>query len=355
MNENLINFKILDCTLRDGSYVNDFQFTAEDTKVISKALEVIGFEYIEVGHGVGLGASEKTRNVAAASDKEYMEAAQEVLTTSKWGMFCIPGVASLDDVQLCSDMGMDFIRIGVNVTEVEKSEEFIKKAKKLNMEVCTNFMKSYVLEPLDFAKQARISLEYGSDVVYLVDSAGSMLPKEVKEYIEASKDLCKDIKLGFHGHDNLGLSVANSLLSAELGAHFIDTSLQGYGRSAGNTTTEQFLSAVVRSGYDIDLDPIAVMQAGEKLIRPLILKKGISSLDTVSGQAQFHSSYMPIVLKIAKEHRVDPRALIVELCKHDKMNAEEGLLASLAIKLSNQSKPSGPLLFDAYFGEEQNL
>tara|TARA_B100000212_G_scaffold209241_1_gene157982 strand:+ start:19701 stop:20768 length:1068 start_codon:yes stop_codon:yes gene_type:complete len=355
MNHQESSFDILDCTLRDGSYVNDFQFTAEDTKIISKALEDTGFNYIEIGHGVGLGASENTSNVAAATDLDYMKAAHDSLTKAKWGMFCIPGIASLDHLSLAADQGMQFVRIGVNVTEVEKSKDFIQKAKTLGMEVCTNFMKSYVLDPLNFSKQAQISLDFGSDYVYLVDSAGSMLPSEVSEYIKRTLDLCEGIKLGYHGHDNLGLSVANSLISVQLGAKLIDTSLQGYGRSAGNTSTEQFLSAIIRSGYSIDLDPLEVMHAGEKYIRPLILKKGISSLDTVSGQAQFHSSYMPLILKFAKKNRIDPRALIVELCKINKVDAPEELVSKIAKQISRSNPSSGDLFVDNYFGEEQNL
>ena len=347
------NFEILDCTLRDGSYVNDFQFTAEDTKVIAGAIQDLGFKYIEVGHGVGLGASENTKNVAASTDLEYMKAASEVISNSMWGMFCIPGIAELKHVEMAGNEGMNFIRIGVNVDEVEKSEKFIKKAKDLNMFVCTNFMKSYAMEPESFAEQVKKSSDYGSDVVYLVDSAGSMLPKEVETYLIACKDNCDTQKLGFHGHDNLGLSVANSLISVELGVYLIDTSLQGYGRSAGNTVTEQFLSALIRTGYKMDLDPIEVMRAGERLIRPLVSKKGISSLDTASGQAQFHTSYMPIITSISKKYKVDPRALIIELCKHDKMDAPEELVIKLAKDISNKYNQTGTLITDNYFGQEQ--
>lgn len=347
------NFEILDCTLRDGSYVNDFQFTSEDTKVIAKAIQDVGFKYIEVGHGIGLGASENTKNVAAATDLEYMEAANEVIDKSMWGMFCIPGIATLDHLEMAGSEGMDFVRVGVNVNEVEKSEEFIKKAKDLNLFVCTNFMKSYALKPKLFAEQVKKSVDFGSDVVYLVDSAGSMLPLEVEDYIQESMKECQDVKLGFHGHDNLGLSVANSLICVEMGVFLVDTSLQGYGRSAGNTVTEQFLSALIRSGYEMDLDPVEVMRTGEKLIRPLVAKKGISSLDTASGQAQFHSSYMPIITSYSKQYKVDPRALIIELCKHDKLDAPEDLVARLAEELSEQYSQSGTLITDNYFGEEQ--
>src|SRR3972149_9920356 len=130
--------KILECTLRDGSYVIDFQFTVEDTERIAGALDEVGFPYIEVGHGIGLGASQTGSNVAAAMDSQYMKAAARAVKRGKWGMFCIPGIDNLDHVRLSSDHGMNFIRIGTNVTEVDSSAPFIALARELGMEVYAN-------------------------------------------------------------------------------------------------------------------------------------------------------------------------------------------------------------------------
>ena len=112
------------------SYVNNFQFTEEDTEKISFDLDNAGFPYIEVGHGIGVGASEKGQYVAACSDVEYMRAANKAVNKNKWGMFCIPGVANLDHIRLAADEGMDFIRIGTDVTEVDQSKPFIELALK---------------------------------------------------------------------------------------------------------------------------------------------------------------------------------------------------------------------------------
>jgi 4-hydroxy-2-oxovalerate aldolase len=344
---------ILDCTLRDGSYVIDFQFTAADTETIARALDEVRFPYIEVGHGIGLGASEQGRNIAAASDREYMQAAAQAVSRGKWGMFCIPGIARLDHLRLAADHGMDFVRIGTNVTEVDSSAPFIALARELGMEVYANFMKSYALSPEEFASIAARSADFGAGMVYLVDSAGGMLPGEVRAYLRATRDEAPHVTLGFHGHNNLGLAVANSLVCAEEGVAMVDTSLQGFGRSAGNTPTEQFLSALVRSGYRPDIDPVEAMHLGETLVRPLIERRGLSSLDVAAGQAQFHSSYMPAVLNVAKRYRIDPRVLIIELCRHDKVNAPEDLLERLAADLQARHVALRALPWGAYYGEEQ--
>jgi 4-hydroxy-2-oxovalerate aldolase len=343
----------LECTLRDGSYVIDFQFTVESTESIGSALDLAGFPYIEVGHGIGLGASDLGQHVAAASDIEYMQAAAGSIQHNKWGMFCIPGIAKLDHVRMAADHGMDFIRIGTEVSKVESSEPFINLARELGIEVFSNFMKSYVVTPEEFGRLTTLAAGMGSQLVYLVDSAGGMLPSEIRSYIRAARAEAPGFPLGFHGHNNLGLSVANSLVCAEEGVEIVDTSLQGFGRSSGNTPTEQLIGALIRAGYTLPYDPLKVMSLGESLIRPLIEQRGLSSLDTASGLALFHSSYMPTVLKMAKRHRVDPRALILELCKHDNINAPEDLLDQLAIELKASNAAPKVLPWSNYYGEEQ--
>ena len=345
---------IMECTLRDGSYALDFQFTENDTEKIGRALDQVGFEYIEVGHGIGLGASESTDNVAAAADLEYMQAAQRAISKNKWGMFCIPGIATLDHVRMAADQGMDFIRIGTNVTEIDRSEEFIGLARDRGMEVFANFMKSYALSPEDFAKLARRSVTFGANLVYLVDSAGGMLPNKVREYLQATKSEIPGISLGFHGHNNLGLAVANCMVCAEENVTLIDSSLQGFGRSAGNASTEQLLCVLLKAGYHLRIDPILAMNVGESMIRPMIIQRGISSLDTTAGWALFHSSYMPTILHVAKKCRVDPRRLILELCAHDKINAPLELLTKLAKDLTSRGKHQAiSTSWGTYPGEEQ--
>jgi len=346
--------KVLDCTLRDGAYVLDFQFTESDTRAIAEALDSAGFRFIEVGHGLGLGATENTKHVAAASDTEYMQAAAQAVRTGKWGMFCIPGIGELDHLRIAADHGMDFVRIGTDVDKIDQSQPFIELARKLGIQVFSNFMKSYVLEPEDFAKLAARAIGFGSELVYLVDSAGGMMPNEVQAYLQAVHAEDRNIALGFHGHNNLGLAVANSLICLENGVELVDTSLQGFGRSAGNTPTEQLLSAASRAGFTVEVDPLSSMELGETFIRPLIEQRGLSSLDIVSGFALFHSSYMPTVLHCAKTNRVDPRKLIVEICKVDKVNLHKEMLEDLAKSLKATHSAPRILPWERYFGEEQS-
>lgn len=347
---------ILECTLRDGSYSINFKFTKHDTKNIICALESVGFEWIEIGHGVGLGASEKGPYVAAETDEAYMNCAAEHLKHAKWGMFCIPGIATLDHLRLANDYAMKFIRIGTNIEQAEQILPFIALAKKFGFFVCVNFMKSYAKTPHEFTQAALMAQSHGADLIYLVDSAGCMLPEQVKGYISQLKDASPNIKIGFHGHNNLGLAVANSLMAMEMGVEIIDTTLQGIGRSAGNTPTEQFICCLLAKGLKPAFDPIAVMDVGEQYITPLWKQQNVSSLDLVCGLAQFHSSYMNTIEHYSEIYRVDPRKLILLLCQHTKENAPKELVESLAQELQEKGiegcwKPH----FNHYFGNEQSL
>ena len=345
---------ILECTLRDGSYAVSFQFTEDDTREISGSLQKLGFSMIEGGHGSGLGASELGRGVAAETDETYLRAAAETLTTASWGMFCIPGIAELRHVDLAADHGMSFIRVGVNVEDRLDARPFVERARELGLYVCTNFMKSYVATPEEFAEIAAESESFGSDLVYLVDSAGGMFPEDVERYMDAVRNRSDTVQLGFHGHHNLGLGVANSLRAIDLGALVVDGSLQGFGRSTGNAPTEQLVASLVRKGHDLGIDPVAVMDCGEVHIQPLITSRGLSSIDMVAGFAQFHSSYMPVIERIATEYRVDPRRLIIAVCRNDRADAPEDLVRAEAERLAtDQIHGSWKPLYDHYVGGEQ--
>lgn len=324
---------LLEATLRDGSYAVNYSFTSADTSIICKELENAGFEYIEVGHGSGMNSSNKGLGVAAQTDEEYMDAAASALTRAKYGMFCIPGIARLEDIDTAARHNMGFIRIGTNVTDVKDSEAFIKKAKDYGMFVCANFMKSYALSPEGFAQQVKLSESYGADMVYVVDSAGGMFVEDIKSYYNEIRKV-SDIPLGFHGHDNLGLAVSNSLEAAKMGFDFVDCCLQGLGRSSGNASTELVAAAFLKMGFYTGVDFMKILDIGKKYIQPLITRRGLEPLDIILGYSEFHSSYMPLVHKYAVKFNVNPALLIIEMAKIDKVHVDETRLHEVAQKMA---------------------
>ena len=345
---------ILDTTLRDGSYAINFSFSASDTSIICSQLEDAGIEYIEIGHGVGLNASNVGYGEAAETDETYMKAASQVLKKAKYGMFCIPGIAQLKDVDLAGEYQMDFIRIGTNVNQVEQGEKFIAKAKKYNMFVCANFMKSYAMAPTDFATKVELAHQFGADMVYVVDSSGGMFSHAIRDYYHAIRDI-SDIPLGFHGHNNLSFALSNSLEAIQVGYDFVDSSLQGLGRSSGNTSTEELIAALLKLGYSVDIDFLKILNIGFTYINPLITSKGKHPLDIACGFADFHSSYMNIIHKYASKYAVDPVLLIIESSKYDKTDVNEEMIDQFAKNAKkDQLLYIGKYHFNRYIGREQD-
>ncbi len=329
---------ILEVTLRDGSYLIDFQFTAEDTATIAAALESIGFRWIEVGHGLGLNASQAGKGMAAATDEEYMEAAAQALKHAKWGMFFIPGIGREEDIRLAARYGMSFLRIGTNVTETAQAEPYIALAKELGLIVSYNAMKSYAVSPAEFGAVVAQVHKWGADIACLVDSAGSMDPDSVAAYLRAAKAESAS-PLGYHGHDNLSLAMANTLRAIEEGAVLVDSSLQGMGRSAGNTVTEVLVAILQRRGVVPHIDLKAAMDVGQGLIQPLLGKRGVDPMAVTGGLAKFHSSFTGKVQRYARKHDIDVRDLIVRLCQEDQVSAPDELLERLSHELATLKMP----------------
>lgn len=347
--------RILDCTLRDGSYAIDFRFTASDTEIIVAALDRAGIPLIEVGHGVGLGASRAGKGIAAESDEEYLAAAARGVTRAKFGMFCIPGIATLDDVDRAAAGGAGFLRIGTNVSEAHEAEPFITRAKRHGLEVMANFMKSYAMKPAEFAERVRLAESLGADAVYIVDSAGGMLADELDAYFAAIAEVTS-VPIGFHGHNNLGLAVAHSLHAVQRGATIIDGSLKGMGRSAGNAPTEQLIAGLIRMGISVGIDLIEILDIGEECVDPFLVPTSLRPLDVVAGFSLFHSSFMGTILKSASRHRIDPRKLIMAVCAVDTVNAPEELVERIARRIGSEEEQvlSGRYRLHQYFGSEQD-
>jgi 4-hydroxy 2-oxovalerate aldolase len=345
--------KILDTTLRDGSYATNFSFTQEETSNICAELQKANVEFIEIGHGVGFRGSEKGFGHAKHTDEEYLKAAKSVLSKSKFGMFCIPGIAKLDDIDLARKYEMDFIRIGTDVTKISESKEFIKKAKDSGMLVTANYMKSYAVSPKTFAKKVVLSEGYGADIVYVVDSAGGMFGNDLENYYDEIRKITS-IPLGFHGHDNLGLSISNSILAAELGFEIIDSSLQGLGRSSGNASTEVLIAALTKKNFSTGINFRKILEIGIKNIQSYA-SRGRMPLDIVAGLTDFHSSYMPHIEKISKKFNVDPISLMIEITKIDKVDLDLKNLENIATKLPSINASLGEEFnFDRYVGGEQD-
>ena len=125
-------------------------------------------------------------------------------------------------------------------------------------------------QPADvLVTQAKLMESYGADCVYVVDSAGAMVQSGVREKVSALKDALS-IEVGFHGHNNLGLAIGNTITALEAGADQIDGTLRGLGAGAGNAPTEVLTAVLNKMGIETGINLSILMDTAEEVIAPLM-------------------------------------------------------------------------------------
>lgn len=329
---------IIENTLRDGSYVIDFQFTKEQTYKVVSELDEMGFKYIEVGHGLGLGAYNNPKfGISAESDEVYIQTAREAAKKAKVVCFFIPGIGTVEDIRIAKSNGLDFIRCGINIHDFRKLKPYAEEAKKLGLTLAINLMKSYAVKSYEYSQIVQeIDSWQLADVIYLVDSAGCMFPTEVDEYIDRTRQSIST-PLGFHGHNNLSMGIANSIQAMHSGAIYVDTCVRGMGRSAGNAQTEIFIWALNKLGIDMGIDLYDLYQFADETLVPMMSKpQGLTSEEIHIGVSKFHTSFMSLVDKAAAEFNVSKKRLIKAASDVNCLNPTQELFDDVA-KLISQS------------------
>jgi 4-hydroxy-2-oxovalerate aldolase len=328
---------ILECTIRDGGYAIDFQWSRDEIEQIVAQLAAVGFTRIEIGHGLGLGAS-RTMTPARCSDEEMTTAAARAKGAARIGAFFIPGVGVADDLRHFRDLGGDFVRVGTDVSKSDSAVEFIELAARLGFDVGYNFMKSYAAAPFELLRRAARLADAGATTIAVVDSAGGMLPDQVTEYIRVLKTGL-DVDVGFHGHNNLLLANANSLAAVQAGAVVVDTTLLGMGRGGGNAQTETMLVVLEKAGYPLGINPLDVAKIAERYVSPKPARlKGANELELIYGFALFHSGFTKRVQDVADAYGVPYQDLILEVSRYAKENPSQALIEEAASQLRRDGR-----------------
>ncbi|MBC7451628.1 MAG: 4-hydroxy-2-oxovalerate aldolase [Cytophagales bacterium] len=330
---------IVENTLRDGSYVIDFQFNSKQTEDISSGLSKLGFKLIEVGHGLGLGAWNNPKaGLSRENDETYIRSAIQGAPNAEIGVFFIPGIGTIEDMDKAIDLGIKFIRIGSNVDTYANTLKFAEHAKKRGMLVAINLMKSYGVKSYEFTTIAKdIDTWKLADAIYLVDSAGCMMPQDVFEYIDRTREKVST-PIGFHGHINLSLAVAISIQAIQAGATYIDSCVRGMGRSAGNAQTEIMIYILQKMGLSpIDTEIYALYDFANTHIVPLMpYVQGLSDEEIHIGISRFHTSYAPVLEKVSKETGVDVKRLMKMVSDINCINPVAELFSEAAKKIKQK-------------------
>jgi 4-hydroxy-2-oxovalerate aldolase len=335
---------ILDSSLRDGSHALSHQYTAAQVSSVARGLDDAGVEIIEVSHGDGLGGSTVTYGFSKQSEMELIQAASEVIKKSKLAILLLPGIGTKDDLKMASGFGATVAQIATHVTEADIAEQHIGVAKKLGMDVIGMLMLSHMASPEKIAEQGKIMESFGADVVLVTDSAGALLPEGVRQRVAALRATVK-IGVGFHGHNNLSLAVANSVAAIEEGARWIDACTCGLGAGSGNTPTEVLAAVLDKMGYATGIDLWKIMDVAETIVRPIMPKPvRIGKVSLTMGYAGVYSSFLLHADKAAEQFGVDARDILVELGKRKVVGGQEDMIVEVAMMLADKQKQGGTTL-----------
>ncbi len=224
------DLRITDSTLRDGSHAMAHQYTEEQVRGVVSALDAAGVQVIEVSHGDGLGGSSFNYGFSKVDEFDLIKAAVEEATQAKIAILMLPGLGTVHDLKKAHAMGASVARIATHCTEADVSIQHFGEARKLGMETVGFLMLSHRASPQKLAEQARIMVDAGCECVYVVDSAGALVLETAQERIKAVIDeIGHEAQVGFHGHQNLSMGVANSVLAYQAGAKQIDGALCALG------------------------------------------------------------------------------------------------------------------------------
>jgi 4-hydroxy 2-oxovalerate aldolase len=333
-----LDLRITDTSLRDGSHHKRHQFTGEEVRAIVGALDDAGVPVIEVTHGDGLGGSSFNYGFSKTPEQELITIAAQTARTAKIAVLMLPGVGVKDDIGIAADNGASICRIATHCTEADISIQHFGLARERGLETVGFLMMSHSQSPEALAKQARIMVDAGCQCVYVVDSAGALVLDQVSDRVGAiAAELGDDAQVGFHGHENLGLGVANSVYAARAGAVQIDGSTRRFGAGAGNTPVEAFVGVCDKLGYRTGVDFFKIVDAAEDVVLPAMPDEcKLDRMALMMGYAGVYSSFLKHAYRQAERYGVSGAEILVRAGQRKLVGGQEDQLIDIALELQRE-------------------
>lgn len=314
------------------------QFTSAQVRAVARALDEAGVPIIEVTHGDGLAGASIQYGFSGTPEMELISEAKEVCEQARIASLLLPGIGTVNELKEAAERGTEIVRIATQCTEADVSAEHFESAKEIGLETVGFLMMAHLRPPAFLVEQAKLMESYGADCVYIVDSAGALLPDGARDRVAALKDAL-EIEIGFHAHDNLGLAIGNSLAALEAGADQLDGSLRGLGAGAGNAPTELLAAVLDRMEVNLGLDVFKLMDAAEYVMAPIMPFQPFPDRDSIAiGYAGVYSTFLLHAKHAAKRYGLDSREILVELGRRQAVAGQEDWILDVAVELARKKR-----------------
>jgi 4-hydroxy 2-oxovalerate aldolase len=332
------DIRVTDTSLRDGSHHKRHQFTGDEVRALVAALDVSGVPVIEVTHGDGLGGSSFNYGFSKTPEQELIKIAVDTAQQAKIAVLMLPGLGTKEDIVEAQDNGASICRIATHCTEADVSIQHFGLARERGLETVGFLMMAHTIPPEKLAKQARIMADAGCQCVYVVDSAGALVLEQVADRVSALvAELGHDAQVGFHGHENLGLGVANSIAAVRAGAKQIDGSTRRFGAGAGNAPVEAFVGVCDKLGWSTGVDFLKVLDASEDVIRPVMPEEcQLNRMTAMMGYAGVYSSFLKHAGNAAERYGVSGARILQVAGERKLIGGQEDQLIDIALELKRQ-------------------
>jgi len=332
---------LVDSSLRDGMHSVRHAFTPEQVAAVAGGLDRAGVDVIEVSHGDGVGGSSIQYGRSAHPDAELIAAAAGAVERARIAALLLPGIGTLEELKTAQALGASVARVATHCTEADIAQQHIEWAAEHGMLAVGFLMMSHMLEPAPLAAQARLMESYGAAVVYVVDSAGALVPTRAAARVATLREaLAPATAIGFHAHNNLGCGVGNALAAVDAGATWLDGSLRGLGAGAGNAQLEVLAAALERSNHETRAELFPLMDVAEHVVAPLMPRAQVIDTSALSiGYAGVYSSFLLHAERAGAKFGVEPRAVLMELGRRRIVGGQEDMIIDAAAELAGRDSP----------------